>query len=166
MIGALVASLARDAFVWLGIPALVYGGILTGGAWLLARRESRAQALAFGAPSVGAVVTVALALSLFVAIGAGIAEGTDPNGPGFVGWGRTVLVGLYAAIMVVAAIAAHFLSIRPGGGGVKIASVAVVAAFLFVAISAPFSAYMNACHIGNAILVNSESNCGDMPARP
>jgi hypothetical protein len=162
----LVASLARDAFVWLGIPALVYGSVLAAGTWILWRRASRAQALAFGAPSIGAVIAIAIALSLFVAIGTGVADGTDPNGPTFVSWGRIVLVGLYTVIVIAAAVAAHFLSVRPGGGGVKVASVTVVAAFLFVAVSAPFSAYMNACHIGNAILINSETNCGDVPDAP
>lgn len=166
MISIVAASLARDAFVWFGIPAIVYGSVLAAGTWLLARRINRAQALTFGAPSIGAVFAIATALALFVAIGADLAEGRDPNNPDFVSWGRIILVTIYAAIVIIAAIAAHLLSNRPGGGGVKVASATVVAAFLFVAISAPFSAYMNACHIGNPILINSQANCGDVPAAP
>ena len=163
---AVVAAFARDAFVWLGIPALVYGTILGLATWILSLRASRAQALTFGLPSIGTVLLLSLSLSLFAAIGVEVAEGRNPNSDTFVGWARLVLVSLYMAPMLLAAVVAHFLSKRPGGGGVKIASVAVMAAFLFVAISAPFSSYVNACHIGNSILVNSQSNCEDLPIPP
>jgi hypothetical protein len=158
----LAASLSRDAIVWIGIPTLVYGAVLVFGWWVLSRRMNPAQGRAFGLPSLGAVVLLGLALSLFAAIGTDVAEGRDPNADSFVGWGRIILVGLYAAVVVTAALTARFLARRPGAGSVKIASAAVVATFAFVILSAPFSAYVNACHIGNAILINAQVNCGQL----
>lgn len=156
----LAASLSRDVVVWLGIPSLVYGGVLAAGWWVLSRRASPAQGAAFGVPTLGAVFLLAIALSLFAAIGTGVAEGRDPNADSFVGWGRIILVGLYAAVVTLAALTARVLARRPGAGGVKTVSAAVVAVFVFVVISAPFSSVVNACHIGNAILINAQLNCG------
>ena len=155
----LAASLSRDAVVWIGIPTLTYGTVLAWGWWVLSRRSNPAQGAAFGVPSLGAVLLLALALSLFAAIGTGVAEGRDPNADSFVGWGRIILVGLYAAVVVLAAATARLLARRPGAGGVKVASAAIVAVFVFLVISAPFSAVVNACHIGNAILINAQLNC-------
>ena len=162
----LAASVSRDTIVWIGIPTLVYAAVLACGWWVLSRRASRAQARAFCVPSLGGVILLGLALSLFAAIGAGVAEGRDPNADSFVGWGRIILVGLYALVVLLAALSARILARRPGGGGVKIVSAAVVATFVFVVLSAPFSSYVNACHIGNAILINAQVNCGEAGEEP
>lgn len=163
---ALAASLSRDTIVWIGIPTIVYGSVLSAGWWVLSRRAGKAQGRAFGLPSLGAVVLIAVALSLFAAIGTGVAEGRDPNADSFVGWGRIILVGLYAAVVLVAVLSARLLARRPGAGGVKIVTAAVMATFAFVVISAPFSAYVNACHVGNAILINAQVNCGQQGEDP
>ena len=157
--GPLAASVSRDIIVWIGIPTLAYAVVLAGGWWLLARRSNRAQGAAFAIPALGAVLLLALALSLFAAIGTGAAEGRDPNADSFVGRGRMILVGLYAAAVLFAALTSRILARRPAAGGVKIASASIVAVFVFVVISAPFSAVVNACHIGNAILINAQVNC-------
>ena len=162
----LAASFTRDAVVWIGIPTLAYSSVLGWGWWVLSRRMGRAQGAAFGVPTLGAVVLLALALSLFAAIGTGVAEGRDPNSDSFVGWGRIILVGLYALVVVLAALSARVLARRPGAGGVKVASAAIVAVFVFVVISAPFSSVVNACHIGNAILINAQLNCDQAPDEP
>ncbi|MGI9657912.1 MAG: hypothetical protein ACR2OD_03305 [Gaiellaceae bacterium] len=162
----IAASVSRDIIVWIGIPTLVYGAVLAGGWWILSRRSNRAQGAAFGAPALGAVLLIALALSLFAAIGTDVAEGRNPNADSFVGWGRMILVGLYGLVVVVAALTARALARRPGAGGVKVASAAIVAVFVFVVISAPFSAVVNACHVGNPILINAQVNCSQSDDEP
>ena len=162
----LAASLSRDIVVWLVAPALVYGGVLAFGWWILSRRSNPAQGVAFGMPTLGAVFLLTLALALFAVVGTDVAEGRDPNADSFVGWGRIILAGLYAAVVVLAALSARLLARRPGAGGVKVASAAVVAVFVFVVISAPFSSVVNACHIGNAILINAQVNCKQPAAEP
>ena len=162
----IAASVSRDIIVWIGIPTFVYGLVLAAGWWLLSRRSNRAQGAAFGVPALGAVLLIALALSLFAAIGTDVAEGRDPNADSFVGWGRMILAGLYVLVVVIAALTARMLARRPGAGGVKVASAAIVAVFGFVVISAPFSAVVNACHVGNPILINAQVNCSQPDDEP
>lgn len=156
----LARSLALDAFLWLGIPTLVYGGVLALGSLAVGRRIGRGPALAFGLPAVLGVTLIGLALGLFAAIGAElVAGGDDPTSDAFVGWGRFVLVGVYLLSVVVAMVLSRVVALRARVSVARYVAAVATAVFFFVIVSAPFSSYVNACHVGDSILINADVTC-------
>lgn len=155
----IAASLARDTFVLLGVPALVYAGVVAAGAWAVGRRIGRARGTSFGLPAVGGVLLTAAALSAFAGFGSLVADGGDPTTDAFVGWGRIVLVFIYAGVVIGSALTARSLARRVGASAGRYAAIAAVTVFFFVWISAPFASIVNACHVGDAILINTTVNC-------
>ncbi|MEZ5099139.1 MAG: hypothetical protein R3C15_04925 [Thermoleophilia bacterium] len=156
----LARSLGLDAFMWLGIPTLVYGGVLALGALAVGRRLGRGSALAFGLPSVLGVALIGLALALFAAIGAElVAGGDDPTSDAFVGWGRFVLVGAYVLSVALAMLLGRIVALRAHVSVARYVAAVATAVFFFVIVSAPFSSYVNACHVGDSILITADVSC-------
>jgi hypothetical protein len=153
-------SIAFDALLWLGIPTLIYGGVLLLGTLLVSRRVGKQKAWAFGAPAVGGVLAIALMLGLFAGIGGLIVgEESVTMGDTFIGWGRLLLTFLYLLIVVVSSLVARRLAARAGLDRNKLTAAVAAATFFFVAISSPFSSIVNACQVGHAVLINASVQC-------
>ena len=153
-------SLIADVLLLVGLPALVYGGLIALGVWVVGRRIGRRTALAVGVPVLLGIALNALALGLFAGIGAEIVAGREvPVEDGLVGWGRLVLVGLYALAICGSALVGRRIASRVGINRARATAAIAAATFFFVIISAPFSSIVNACHVGHAVLVAADVQC-------
>jgi hypothetical protein len=150
-----------DTFVFLGVPALVYMGILAALVPLLRLRFH-------GPPAKSFLAAVALSL-LALVVGVTMFEATAlylrylPHGTGrerhgssletFVFWAEVAFFALYALVLALAAgIGRALLSWRLAG-----ATVAATAVFMLL--SFPGVEFLNACDIGEPLLYTSYVEC-------